>query len=131
MAAGKGPDISGKRLTRQDYAANFADLHPPLDDHEALVEADRCYFCHDAPCMTACPTSIDIPMFIREIQAGHPKSAARTIFDQNILGGMCARVCPTKCISGVAKKLHVIDQSKCIHCGECHKACRFSAIAVD
>jgi len=96
MAAGKGPDISGKRLTRQDYAANFADLHPPLDDHEALVEADRCYFCHDAPCMTACPTSIDIPMFIREIQAGHPKSAARTIFDQNILGGMCARVCPTE-----------------------------------
>jgi dihydropyrimidine dehydrogenase (NAD+) subunit PreT len=96
MAAGKGPDISGKRLTRQDYAANFADLHPPLDDHEALVEADRCYFCHDAPCMTACPTSIDIPMFIREIQAGHPKSAAKTIFDQNILGGMCARVCPTE-----------------------------------
>ncbi|MCX7345723.1 MAG: NAD(P)-dependent oxidoreductase [Alphaproteobacteria bacterium] len=96
MAAGKGPDISGKRLTRQDYAANFADLHPPLDDHGALVEADRCYFCHDAPCMTACPTSIDIPMFIREIQAGHPKSAARTIFDQNILGGMCARVCPTE-----------------------------------
>ncbi|MGL4294613.1 MAG: dihydropyrimidine dehydrogenase, partial [Aestuariivirga sp.] len=96
MAAGKGPDISGKRLTRQDYAANFADLHPPLNDHEALVEADRCYFCHDAPCMTACPTSIDIPMFIREIQAGHPKSAAKTIFDQNILGGMCARVCPTE-----------------------------------
>ncbi len=96
MAAGKGPDIAGKRLTRQDYATNFADLHPPLDDHEALVEADRCYFCHDAPCMTACPTSIDIPMFIREIQAGHPKSAAKTIFDQNILGGMCARVCPTE-----------------------------------
>jgi glutamate synthase (NADPH/NADH) small chain len=96
MAAGKGPDISGKRLTRQDYAANFADLHPPLDDHEALVESDRCYFCHDAPCMTACPTSIDIPMFIREIQTGHPKSAAKTIFDQNILGGMCARVCPTE-----------------------------------
>ena len=96
MAAAKGPDIAGKRLSRAEYAANFADLHPPLNDHEALVEADRCYFCHDAPCMTACPTSIDIPMFIREIQAGHPKSAAKTIFDQNILGGMCARVCPTE-----------------------------------
>jgi glutamate synthase (NADPH/NADH) small chain len=96
MAAGNGPDISGKRLSKPDYAANFADLHPPLDDHEALVESDRCYFCHDAPCMAACPTSIDIPMFIREIQAGHPKSAAKTIFDQNILGGMCARVCPTE-----------------------------------
>jgi glutamate synthase (NADPH/NADH) small chain len=96
MAAGKGPDIAGKRLSKAEYQANFADLHPGLDDHEALVESDRCYFCHDAPCQTACPTSIDIPLFIREIQAGHPKSAAKTIFDQNILGGMCARVCPTE-----------------------------------
>ena len=96
MVAGKGPDIAGKRLSKAQYAANFADLHPRLDDHEALVESDRCYFCHDAPCQTACPTSIDIPMFIREIQAGHAKSAAKTIFDQNIMGGMCARVCPTE-----------------------------------
>ena len=96
MAPAKGPDIAGKRLSKAAYGANFADLHPPLDDHEALVEADRCYFCHDAPCQTACPTAIDIPLFIREIQAGHPKSAARTIFTQNILGGMCARVCPTE-----------------------------------
>jgi dihydropyrimidine dehydrogenase (NAD+) subunit PreT len=94
--ADKGPDISGKRLSRADYAANFSDIHPPLGDHAALVEADRCYFCSDAPCQTACPTAIDIPMFIRQIQAGHPKSAAKTIFDQNILGGMCARVCPTE-----------------------------------
>jgi dihydropyrimidine dehydrogenase (NAD+) subunit PreT len=90
------PDISGKRLSVSDYAINFSDVHPPLDAHEALVESDRCYFCHDAPCMTACPTSIDIPMFIRQIQTGHPKSAAKTIFDQNIFGGMCARVCPTE-----------------------------------
>ncbi len=78
------------------YQSNFTDLHPPYDDHEALVEADRCYFCHDAPCMIACPTSIDIPLFIREIATGHAKSAAKTIFDQNIFGGMCARVCPTE-----------------------------------
>jgi len=94
--AEKTPDISGRRLPSSDYALNFGDIHPPLDAHEALVESDRCYFCHDAPCMTACPTSIDIPMFIRQIQAGHPKSAAKTIFDQNIFGGMCARVCPTE-----------------------------------
>jgi dihydropyrimidine dehydrogenase (NAD+) subunit PreT len=94
--AEKTPDIRAQRLPVSDYAVNFGDIHPPLDDHEALVESDRCYFCHDAPCMQACPTSIDIPMFIRQIQAGHPKSAAKTIFDQNIFGGMCARVCPTE-----------------------------------
>ena len=92
----QAPDIQAKRLNKAQLAVNFADLHPPLNAHEALVESDRCYFCHDAPCMKACPTSIDIPMFIREIQAGHPKSAAKTIFDQNILGGICARVCPTE-----------------------------------
>ena len=96
MAKTKTPDIAAKRLLNEQYAANFAELHPPLNTHEALVESDRCYFCYDAPCMKACPTSIDIPLFIREIQAGHAKSAAKTIFDQNILGGMCARVCPTE-----------------------------------
>ena len=96
MASPKTPDIAAKRLPKAQYAANFADLHAPLGAHEALVESDRCYFCYDAPCMKACPTSIDIPLFIREIQSGHPKSAAKTIFNQNILGGMCARVCPTE-----------------------------------
>jgi dihydropyrimidine dehydrogenase (NAD+) subunit PreT len=89
-------DIATKRLNKAQYAANFSDLHPRLSDHEALVESDRCYFCHDAPCMTACPTTINIPLFIRQIQTGLPKNAAKTIFDQNILGGMCARVCPTE-----------------------------------
>jgi dihydropyrimidine dehydrogenase (NAD+) subunit PreT len=84
------------RLSKDTLADNFNDLHPPLAEHEAQVAADRCYFCHDAPCMTACPTSIDIPLFIRQIVTGTPKSAAKTIFDQNILGGMCARVCPTE-----------------------------------
>ncbi|ACM27393.1 NAD(P)-dependent oxidoreductase [Agrobacterium rhizogenes] len=84
------------RLTPAEYEANFSDLHPRLNDHEALVAADRCYFCYDAPCMTACPTSIDIPLFIRQISTGNPIGSAKTIFDQNILGGMCARVCPTE-----------------------------------
>ncbi|KIT16929.1 NAD(P)-dependent oxidoreductase [Jannaschia aquimarina] len=84
------------RLGEEDLARNFDDLHPRFDPHEALVAADRCYFCHDAPCVTACPTEIDIPLFIRQIQAGQPESAAKTIFDQNILGGMCARVCPVE-----------------------------------
>src|SRR5690606_3415587 len=84
------------RLPPDQYARNFSDLHAPLDRHEAFVEAYRCYFCFDAPCQTACPTSIDIPMFIREILTDNPLGAAETIFEQNILGGMCARVCPTE-----------------------------------
>ncbi|MFT5631851.1 MAG: dihydropyrimidine dehydrogenase (NAD+) subunit PreT [Gammaproteobacteria bacterium] len=84
------------RLSSSQLADNFADLHAPLSGHEALVAADRCYFCYDAPCMTACPTSIDIPLFIRQIATGTPDASAKTIFEQNILGGMCARVCPTE-----------------------------------
>ena len=89
-------DVAPGRLDRASVAANFADLHPPFSHHEARVEADRCYFCFDAPCQKACPTSIDIPLFIRQIAAGNRDGAARTIFDTNIMGGMCARVCPTE-----------------------------------
>ncbi len=90
------PGIVPGRLSAEDYARNFDDIYPDFDPHEAMVAADRCYFCHDAPCITACPTEIDIPLFIRQIQAGQPEAAGKTIFDQNILGGMCARVCPTE-----------------------------------
>ncbi|KFE35845.1 NAD(P)-dependent oxidoreductase [Thioclava atlantica] len=84
------------RLDPESYCTNFADHAPPLGAQEARIAADRCYFCHDAPCMEACPTSIDVPLFIRQISTGTPEAAARTIFEQNILGGMCARVCPTE-----------------------------------
>ena len=90
------PGIVPDRLSPEELTQNFSDLHPPLEPHEAAVAADRCYFCHDAPCVTACPTDIDIPLFIRQISTGTPEAAAKTIFDQNILGGMCARVCPTE-----------------------------------
>ena len=90
------PGVVSGRLPPDRIAANFADIAPRLERHEAMVAADRCYFCHDAPCMTACPTSIDIPLFIRQIATGTPEAAARTIFAQNIMGGMCARVCPTE-----------------------------------
>ena len=90
------PGVVPKRLSTEDLSHNFDDLHAPLVVHEAAVAADRCYFCHDAPCVTACPTDIDIPLFIRQISTGTPEAAAKTIFDMNILGGMCARVCPTE-----------------------------------
>ena len=88
--------LSAGRLDAETLSDNFCDVHPPLDLHEAQVAADRCYFCYDAPCIQACPTSIDIPLFIRQIATGTPEAAAMTIFDSNILGGMCARVCPTE-----------------------------------
>ena len=91
-----GIDVAPARLDRATLDANFSDLHPPLDAHEAKVEADRCYFCYDAPCLNACPTSIDIPLFIRQIATDNPLGAARTILESNIMGGMCARVCPTE-----------------------------------
>ena len=90
------PGTQAGRLDAEALNAGFADLHAPLSNHEALVAADRCYFCHDAPCITACPTDIDIPLFIRQIATGTPEAAAKTILTQNIMGGMCARVCPTE-----------------------------------
>ncbi|MCD2176304.1 NAD(P)-dependent oxidoreductase [Rhizobium sp. C1] len=90
------PGIHAGRLSPAEYEKNFSELHPVFSDHEALVASDRCYFCYDAPCMTACPTSIDVPLFIRQISTGNAIGAAKTIFDQNIMGGMCARVCPTE-----------------------------------
>ena len=96
MSSPMTPGIAAARLPAETLAENFDDLHAPFAPHEAAVAADRCYFCHDAPCVTACPTDIDIPLFIRQISTGTPEAAAKTIFDQNILGGMCARVCPTE-----------------------------------
>ncbi len=107
------PGIVPGRLPADAIARNFADHVPAFDRHEARVAADRCYFCHDAPCVTACPTSIDIPLFIRQIATGTPEAAARTIWGQNILGGICARVCPTetlceeKCVRETAEGLPV------------------------
>jgi len=90
------PGIAAGRVGKAQAKQNFSDLHPPLSPHQALVASDRCYFCYDAPCVAACPTEIDIPQFIREISTGNEFAAAHTIFEQNILGGMCARVCPTE-----------------------------------
>ncbi len=90
------PDIRPNRLSRDEIARNFSELHPPLSRSEALIEADRCYFCFDAPCTTACPTGIDIPLFIQKIRSGNLRGSAHTILAENIMGGMCARVCPTE-----------------------------------
>jgi glutamate synthase (NADPH/NADH) small chain len=83
-------------LSAPQLAANMADLKPPLRPQEALIEASRCLYCFDAPCIMACPTGIDVPAFIKKIAFDNPVGAARTILTANILGASCARVCPTQ-----------------------------------
>lgn len=90
------PGIQAGRLGEADYASNFSDSHSPLNRRQALIEAERCYYCFDAPCQTACPTGIDIPSFIQRIAQENNRGAAQAILEANPLGGMCARVCPTE-----------------------------------
>jgi glutamate synthase (NADPH/NADH) small chain len=89
-------DIQSGRLSAEQLADNFSDLHPPLNGMQAAVEAARCLFCFDAPCTEACPTGIDIPGFIRKISSGNTRGAAITILEENIMGGTCANVCPVE-----------------------------------
>ena len=96
MPLTSAPDIRAGRLSAAEYARNFADASPPLTQAQALLEAERCLYCFDAPCATACPTSIDVPSFIKRIADGNLRGSARTILEANPLGGMCARVCPTE-----------------------------------
>jgi glutamate synthase (NADPH/NADH) small chain len=90
------PDVRSGRLSAAQYAAAFADSAPRLTRTQALVEAERCLYCFDAPCMQACPTGIDVPSFIRRIADDNLRGAARAILDANPLGGTCARACPTE-----------------------------------
>ncbi len=89
-------DVHSGRLTAEQLGCNFADAYPPLTKVQARIESERCYYCFDAPCITACPTGIDIPSFIRRISEDNLRGAARAILEENIFGGMCARVCPTE-----------------------------------
>ncbi|MEM5297732.1 NAD(P)-dependent oxidoreductase [Burkholderia sp. JPY481] len=88
--------IAAGRLSAEQLGCNFADVAPPLSANAAVIAADRCHYCYDAPCVNACPTGIDIPGFIRKIGNGNLRGAARDILSANPLGGMCARVCPTE-----------------------------------
>ena len=109
-------DIAPGRLNAAQLAANFGDAHPPLSPAQAVVEANRCYFCYDAPCIEACPTDIDIPLFIRKIATGNLRGSAQTILEANILGGSCARVCPTEELCERAC-VHTAQEAKPIEIG--------------
>ena len=89
--------IRNNRLTADEYEQQFSDIHPPFETHNAaLVEANRCLYCYDAPCTKSCPTSIDIPKFIKQITTDNFKGSAYTILSANIMGAGCAKVCPVE-----------------------------------
>ena len=92
----KAMNIKSHRLSKKEIDDNFSDIHAPLSAIEALIEADRCYFCYDAPCTKACPSDIDVPGFIQSIRSDNLTGAAEKILSENIFGGMCARDCPTE-----------------------------------
>jgi dihydropyrimidine dehydrogenase (NAD+) subunit PreT len=89
-------DVRAGRLSTEEYVQRFADATPRFTNTQALLEAERCLYCYDAPCATACPTSIDVPSFIKRIADGNLRGSAKAILESNPLGGMCARVCPTE-----------------------------------
>jgi dihydropyrimidine dehydrogenase (NAD+) subunit PreT len=89
--------IKNNRLTTAEYQENFSDIHPPFETKDAaLVEANRCLFCYDPPCMKSCPTSINVPKFIKQIATENIKGSAHTIFASNIMGAGCSKVCPVE-----------------------------------
>jgi dihydropyrimidine dehydrogenase (NAD+) subunit PreT len=89
--------IASNKLSQQQYAENFSDIHPPFETHNAaLVEANRCLFCYDAPCIKSCPTGINVPKFIKQITSDNIKGSAHTIFLSNIMGAGCSKVCPVE-----------------------------------
>ena len=97
------------RRTHEAIASDIAAAKPPLTPAQALVQAERCHYCHDAPCVTACPTGIDIPSFIARIAQGNLRGAASAILEANPLGGMCARVCPTEVLCEDACVRHTLE----------------------
>lgn len=107
-------DIRSGRINPGEIKGNFSELHPALTQAQAVQESARCLFCHDAPCVEACPTGIDIPGFIRKISSGNLKGAAVTILDENIMGGTCANVCPVEelceqvCVLNTAEEKPVV-----------------------
>ncbi len=86
------------KLSTEEIEENFTDIAPAMTQAEALVEANRCLYCYDAPCTHACPTHIDVPSFIKKIASDNLTGSARVIFDANPIGASCARVCPVEAL---------------------------------
>ncbi len=103
--------ILSNRLSKEQFEKNFSDIHPPFETKDAaLVEANRCLFCYDAPCMKSCPTSIDVPKFIKQITTDNVKGSAHTILSSNIMGAGCSRVCPVEKLCEGACVYNLMDE---------------------
>ena len=83
---------------REEYEVGFS---PRL----VMEEASRCLLCLDAPCSSSCPAGTDPAKFIRSLRFKNVKGAAETVRINNILGAICARVCPTEryCQAGCSR----------------------------
>jgi len=82
--------------TKKELEQSFEQIKPYMDATMASYESSRCLYCFDAPCVSACPTGIDIPLFIRQINTGNLPGAAKTIYRANYFGNICGKVCPTE-----------------------------------
>jgi glutamate synthase (NADPH/NADH) small chain len=103
--------ITNNRLTPEQYEQNFADIRPPFENKTAaVVEANRCLFCYDAPCTKSCPTHIDVPKFIKQITTENIKGSAHTIFASNIMGAGCSKVCPVEKLCEGACVYNLLDE---------------------
>ena len=103
--------ITNNKLTPAEYTHNFRDIHPPFETADAaLVEANRCLFCYDAPCMKSCPTGINVPKFIKQITTDNIKGSAHTIFLSNIMGAGCGKVCPVEKLCEGACVFNLMDE---------------------
>ena len=104
--------ITNNKLTARQYEQNFSDIHPPFENKDAaLIEANRCLFCYDAPCTKSCPTSINIPKFIKQITTDNIKGSAHTIFISNIFGGGCSKVCPVEKLCEGSCVYNLLDEA--------------------
>jgi len=102
--------LSSTFIENLEIRERFADLHAPLTAQAAVVESNRCLNCFDAPCMTACPTHIDVPGFIKRIASGNLRGSARKILEANVLAGSCSRVCPVEVLCEGACVMHRYDR---------------------
>jgi dihydropyrimidine dehydrogenase (NAD+) subunit PreT len=120
---------ANNRLSPSDYEKNFSDLHTPYDHAEgAVIEANRCINCYDAPCTKSCPTGIDVPMFIKQIASGNIRGSAKTILSSNIMGGGCSRVCPVEKLCEGACVFNLLEEEP-IHIAKLQRYATEDAIA--